>query len=79
MSPIRVLIVDDHAVVREGLRTFLVLQEGIEIAGEAEDGAAAVTAAQALNPDVILMDLVMPGGDGVSAMRALRERVPAAG
>jgi NarL family two-component system response regulator LiaR len=71
---IRVLIVDDHAVVREGLRTFLGLQEGIEVAGEAADGDAAVAAAQRLTPDVILMDLVMPGRDGISAMRMLRDR-----
>jgi NarL family two-component system response regulator LiaR len=75
---IRVLIVDDHAVVREGLRAFLELQEGIEVAGEAADGAAAVEVATRLEPDVILMDLVMPQLDGVSSMRSLRERVPAA-
>jgi two-component system, NarL family, response regulator LiaR len=75
---IRVLIVDDHAVVREGLRTFLELQEGIEVAGEAADGDEAVAAAERLAPDVILMDLVMPRRDGVSAMREIRERVPGA-
>ncbi len=75
---IRVLIVDDHAVVREGLRTFLELQDGIEVAGEAADGDEAVGAAQRLGPDVILMDLVMPRRDGVSAMRELRERAPGA-
>jgi DNA-binding NarL/FixJ family response regulator len=73
---IRVLLVDDHAVVREGLRTFLALQEGIEIAGEAADGEEAVRAAEQLRPDVVLMDLVMPKLDGVAAMRILRERVP---
>ncbi len=75
---IRVLIVDDHAVVREGLRRFLALQDGIEVAGEAADGDEAVAAAERLGPDVILMDLVMPRRDGVSAMRALRDRAPSA-
>jgi NarL family two-component system response regulator LiaR len=75
-EPIRVLIVDDHAVVREGLRAFLELQEGIEVAGEAVDGQEAIEAAARLRPDVILMDLMMPRLDGVAAMRLLRERVP---
>jgi DNA-binding NarL/FixJ family response regulator len=73
-DPIRVLIVDDHAVVREGLRSFLELQEGIAVAGEAADGAEAVDAVERLRPDVVLMDLVMPKADGVEAMRLLRER-----
>jgi two-component system, NarL family, response regulator LiaR len=73
---IRVLVVDDHAVVREGLRTFLKLQDGIEVAGEAADGEEAIEAAERLRPDVVLMDLVMPVLDGLAAMRALRERVP---
>jgi two-component system, NarL family, response regulator LiaR len=77
-EPIRVLIVDDHAVVREGLRAFLELQEGIEVADEAADGNEAIAAAARLRPDVILMDLVMPELDGVAAMRLLRERVPEA-
>jgi len=76
MSPIRVLVVDDHAVVREGLRTFLSLQEGIEIAGEAADGVEGVEAAERLRPDVVLMDLVMPRLDGAGAMRELRARLP---
>jgi NarL family two-component system response regulator LiaR len=73
-GPIRVLIVDDHAVVREGLRAFLQLQDGIEVAGEAGDGEEALEQAGRLGPDVILMDLMMPKLDGVQAMRALRER-----
>jgi two-component system, NarL family, response regulator LiaR len=73
---IRVLIVDDHAVVREGLRTFLELQDGLEVVGEAADGLEGVQEAQRLRPDVILMDLVMPKLDGVAAMRALRDQAP---
>jgi NarL family two-component system response regulator LiaR len=73
---IRVLLVDDHAVVREGLRTFLELQDGIEVVGEAGDGAEGVEAAERLRPDVVLMDLVMPRLDGVGAMRELRRRLP---
>jgi NarL family two-component system response regulator LiaR len=76
-DPIRVLLVDDHAVVREGLRNFLALQDGLEIVGEAGDGNEAIEQAQRLEPDVILMDLVMPGLDGIGAMRQLRARSPA--
>ncbi len=75
---IRILIVDDHAVVREGLRAFLELQDGLEVVGEAADGEAGIAEAERLGPDVILMDLVMPKLDGVGAMRALRSRVPTA-
>ena len=62
---IGVLIADDHAVVRQGLRTFLELQEDIEVVGEAADGEQALAAVAALEPDVVLMDLVMPRLDGV--------------
>jgi DNA-binding NarL/FixJ family response regulator len=72
-----VLVVDDHAVVREGLRTFLELQDGLEVVGEAGDGQGAIREAERLRPDVILMDLVMPRLDGVGAMRELRRRLPA--
>ncbi len=73
---IRVLIVDDHAVVREGLRAFLQLQADLEVVGEAADGAAGLTLARDLRPQVILMDLVMPKSDGVNAIRALRTALP---
>lgn len=73
-EPIRVLIVDDHAVVREGLRAFLDLQEDIEVVGEAADGDEAVASTESLHPDVVLMDLVMPRLDGVGAMRAFHDR-----
>jgi NarL family two-component system response regulator LiaR len=75
---IRVLIVDDHSVVREGLQAFLQLQDGLEVVGEAADGEEAIEAASRLQPDVILMDLVMPRLGGVAAMRRLREEVPEA-
>ena len=70
---IRVLIADDHRMVRQGLRTFLELQDGIEVVGEAADGAECAERAAELKPDVILLDLVMPGVDGVGAMELLRE------
>jgi DNA-binding NarL/FixJ family response regulator len=73
---IRILIADDHAVVREGLRAFLELQDGLEVVGEAADGAEALLEAERLAPDVILMDLVMPRLDGVRAMQALRRTAP---
>jgi DNA-binding NarL/FixJ family response regulator len=73
---IRLLLVDDHAVVREGLRAFLRLVPGIEVVGEAADGVAAARLAADLRPDVVLLDLVMPGGDGIVALRALREAAP---
>ncbi|MEA2158762.1 MAG: hypothetical protein QOD66_1142 [Solirubrobacteraceae bacterium] len=73
---IRILIVDDHAVVREGLRAFLELQDGLEVVGDAADGEAGVREALALAPDVILMDLLMPERDGIEAMHELRQRLP---
>jgi two-component system, NarL family, response regulator LiaR len=74
---IRVLIADDHAVVREGLRTFLALQDDIEVVGDAADGEEAVRAARERAPDVVLMDLVMPRLDGVEAIRRIAAERPA--
>jgi DNA-binding NarL/FixJ family response regulator len=73
---IRVLLVDDHEVVRRGLRGFLELQDDIEIVGEAADGAQAITLADQLRPDVVLMDLMMPNVDGVTAIGEIRGRQP---
>lgn len=70
---IRVLLVDDHQVVRRGLRTFLEIQEDIEVVGEASDGAEGVARAEELRPDVVLMDIKMPGTDGIEALRRLRQ------
>lgn len=73
---IRVLIVDDHAVVRQGLRMFLALDEEIEIVGEAENGQQAVRSCSDLQPDVVLMDLLMPVMDGVSAISEIKAGTP---
>jgi two-component system, NarL family, response regulator LiaR len=78
VTEIRVLIADDHAVVRQGLRTFLELQDDIEVVADVADGEAALLAADDHEPDVVLMDLVMPGVGGVEAIRRLRERQPQA-
>lgn len=75
---IKVLIVDDHAVVREGLRTYLQLEDHVTVVGEAANGREALALAERLRPDVVLMDLQMPEMDGVAATRAIKERLPAA-
>jgi two-component system, NarL family, response regulator LiaR len=74
---IRVLIADDHAVVRQGLRTFLELQDEIEVVGEASDGVEALELVQRTAPDVALLDLVMPRLGGLEAIRRIREVAPA--
>jgi NarL family two-component system response regulator LiaR len=73
---IRILTVDDHSVVRQGLRMFLALDEELEVVGEAADGAEAVRLAHELFPDVILMDLLMPGMDGITATETIRRELP---
>ena len=74
--PVRVLIADDHSVVRQGLRMFLKLDPELEVVGEAADGAEAIKMARALKPDVVLMDLLMPGTDGITATARIRAEVP---
>ena len=74
--PIRILLADDHSVVRQGLRMFLGLDPELEVVGEAGDGAEAVRLAHDLQPDVVLMDLVMPVMDGITAIGKLRAELP---
>ena len=74
---IKVMLVDDHAVVRSGLSTFLSVIPDLELIGEAENGNEAVLRCGLLHPDVILMDLMMPGTDGVTATRLIHEKYPA--
>jgi DNA-binding NarL/FixJ family response regulator len=76
MEEIRLLIVDDHPVVRTGLQGMLAAQDDFLVVGEAADGAAAVALTEQLHPDVILMDLKMPGMDGVTAIRAIKAQFP---
>ena len=76
VSPIRVLLVDDHAMVRRGMRDFLELHADIEIVGEAADGAEAIDQASALRPDIVVMDLMMPGVDGIEATARIRAELP---
>lgn len=73
---IRILIADDHAVVRQGLRMFLGLDPDLEVVGEAENGTKALDAARELRPDVVLMDMLMPVMDGVAATQAIRAELP---
>ena len=74
--PIRILLADDHKVVRQGLQMFLGLEDDLEIVGEAANGQEAIDQAQELNPDVILMDLLMPEVSGIQAIVEIRRRMP---
>ena len=75
-QPIRVMLVDDHPMVRRGLATFLMVFDDLKLVGEAESGTEAIQRCAEILPDVILMDMVMPGMDGVSATRAIRQQFP---
>ncbi|HEY48334.1 MAG: LuxR family transcriptional regulator [Anaerolineae bacterium SM23_ 63] len=75
-EPIRILLVDDHRVVRSGLSAFLLAFEDLELVGEADSGETAVLMCNNVKPDVVLMDLVMPGMDGAEATQAIREQCP---
>ena len=75
-QPIRVMLVDDHTMVRRGLATFLQVSDNLELVGEADDGEAAIQLCARILPDVILMDMVMPDMDGVTATRVIRQRFP---
>lgn len=76
MAKIRILIADDHAIVREGLRTLISSKSTLELVGEAFDGEEAILKAEMLKPDVILMDLVMPRRNGLDAIRAIKMKLP---
>src|SRR6266545_5711985 len=75
-QPIRVMLVDDHTMVRRGLATFLKVFDDLQLAGEAESGEAAIQLCAEVLPDVILMDMVMPNMDGAAATRAIRQQFP---
>lgn len=75
-GPIRIVIADDHSVVRQGLKMFLALDDELDVIGEAENGAEALKLAHELKPDVVLMDLLMPVMDGITATERIRRELP---
>jgi NarL family two-component system response regulator YdfI len=75
-DPIRILVADDHLIIRQGLRLIFETEDGFELVGEAADGAEAIRLSAALQPDVVLMDLRMPGMDGLTAIEHLHEAQP---
>jgi NarL family two-component system response regulator LiaR len=77
VTPIRIMLVDDHAVVRSGLSKFLMVNKDMELVGEASDGAEAIQIVGLHQPDIILMDLMMPGVDGITATREILQKYPA--
>ncbi len=77
MTKIRVMLVDDHAILREGLRALLGYYDDVQVVGEASDGAESVTRAGELQPDIVLMDIAMPGMNGLEATRLIRTQYPA--
>ncbi|MBI2873594.1 MAG: response regulator transcription factor [Firmicutes bacterium] len=77
MQPLRLLLVDDHALFREGLTALLSYQDDFTVVGEAEDAETALAQAHALEPDIVLMDIELPGEDGVTATRRLKMEIPA--
>jgi DNA-binding NarL/FixJ family response regulator len=76
MSPVRVLVVDDQRLIRDGIASLLAIQDGVEVVGTAADGHQAIEQALALRPDVVLMDVRMPGMDGVTATGQIRQQLP---
>jgi len=78
LDTIRILLVDDHTIFRAGIRVLLELQKDFRVVGEAEDGQKAITLAQELRPEIILMDVAMPGIDGLAATRQIMDLVPSA-